>query len=411
VKVAWILLAWVLGAFEATAEHVSSEVVSEASGVSGLRSWLATPESERVVEAPALKVRLRREEALEAIDLLYKERRTQMEVERKGELEGKSLEVGGKTLRWLEKTFGKEPAEGRSLWISMHGGGGAPQAVNDQQWLNQIRLYEPAEGIYIAPRAPTDTWNLWHEGHIDTLLHRLIENFVAIRRVHPDKVFLMGYSAGGDGVWQLAPRIPDRFAAAAMMAGHPNGARLDGLRNLPFAIFMGGNDAAYDRNKLAVEKAGELERLEKADPEGYIHRVRIYEGLGHWMNARDAEALPWMAKFRRNPWPKKIVWIQDDVLQDRFYWLKLPDKSSVRDGQQIVATVDGQNIRLMGDIPKGLTLLLSDELLDLDKAVHVTVNERLVCNGEIPRTAAAILQSIEERFDLPAAATARFVVP
>ena len=99
------------------------------------------------------------------------------------------------------------------------------------------------------------------------------------------------------------------------------------------------------------------------------------------------------------------------VLQDRFYWLKLSDKFAVREGQRIVATVDGQNIRLMGDIPKGLTLLLSDELLDLDKSVHITVNERLVFNGEIPRTAAAILQSIEERFDLPAAATARFVVP
>jgi hypothetical protein len=32
-----------------------------------------------------------------------------------------------------------------------------------------------------------------------------------------------------------------------------------------------------------------------ADPEGYPHRVTIYEGLGHWMDRRDAEALPWMA--------------------------------------------------------------------------------------------------------------------
>ncbi|WP_423839239.1 hypothetical protein [Undibacterium luofuense] len=43
---------------------------------------------------------------------------------------------------------------------------------------------------------------------------RLIDDFVAVRGVHPAKVYLLGYSAGGDGVWQLAPRMPDRFAAS-----------------------------------------------------------------------------------------------------------------------------------------------------------------------------------------------------
>ena len=27
--------------------------------------------------------------------------------------------------------------------------------------------YRLQEGIYVAPRAPTDNWNLWHEAHID----------------------------------------------------------------------------------------------------------------------------------------------------------------------------------------------------------------------------------------------------
>ena len=63
-------------------------------------------------------------------------------------------------MRYLEKVFGDAPEGGRSLWISMHGGGGAPARVNDGQWKNQIKLYQPKEGIYVAPRAPTDTWNL-----------------------------------------------------------------------------------------------------------------------------------------------------------------------------------------------------------------------------------------------------------
>ena len=72
--------------------------------------------------------------------------------------------------------------EGRSLYISMHGGGGAPPAVNDQQWENQKRLYKPAEGVYLAPRAPTDTWNLWHRAHIDDFYDRLIENLARLTR-------------------------------------------------------------------------------------------------------------------------------------------------------------------------------------------------------------------------------------
>ena len=35
------------------------------------------------------------------------------------------------------KVFGTKPVGGRSLYISLHGGGNAPVAVNDQQWENQ----------------------------------------------------------------------------------------------------------------------------------------------------------------------------------------------------------------------------------------------------------------------------------
>ncbi|MCZ7635845.1 MAG: alpha/beta hydrolase [Verrucomicrobia bacterium] len=280
-----------------------------------------------------------RAEAERAVELLFADRRARLAAERKEEMEAKAITLGDKTLRWLAKTFGESPASGRSLWISMHGGGNAPPRVNDRQWQNQAGLYEPAEGIYVAPRAPTDTWNLWHEAHIDPLFQRLIDNHVALEGVDPDRVYLLGYSAGGDGVWQLAPRMADRFAAAAMMAGHPNEASLLGLRNLPFALFMGGNDAAYNRNQVATERAAELDRLAAADPGGYVHLARIYEGLGHWMNKQDAEALPWMAQFRRQPWPDKVVWQQDDVVHRRFYWLQLPEDLVIPDRQQFTAAL------------------------------------------------------------------------
>lgn len=110
--------------------------------------------------------------------------------------------------------------------------------MNDEQWENQIKLYQPADSLYIAPHAPTDTWNLWHEDHIDPLFDRLIQDAIVLADVNPNRVYFMGYSAGGDGVYQLAPRMADRLAAASMMAGHPNDASPLGLRNIDFAAAL-----------------------------------------------------------------------------------------------------------------------------------------------------------------------------
>lgn len=115
------------------------------------------------------------------------------------------------------RTFGMTPKDGRSLYISMHGGGHCPKEVNDEQWVNQIYLYEPKEGVYIAPRAPWNTSDLWHRKGLDELLEDLISACVVFEGVNPNKVYLMGYSAGGDGVWRLAPRMADKWAAASMI--------------------------------------------------------------------------------------------------------------------------------------------------------------------------------------------------
>jgi hypothetical protein len=404
----WVTRAgWILAIMAVLSARAAG--VADSPRVVEIRSWLAAPRGERNVDDPAMKMPLSRDEAEKVSSLFAADRKERLAAERGREVEEKTLVMDGKPLRWLEKSFGEAPAGGRSLWISLHGGGAAPQVVNDQQWLNQLHLYQPTEGIYIAPRAPTDTWNLWHEAHIDLMIQRLIEDYVVVRGVNPDKVYLLGYSAGGDGVWQLAPRMADRFAAAAMMAGHPNGATLEGLRNLPFAIFMGGNDGAYDRNKVAAERTAELDRLERADSGGYVHISRIYDGLGHWMDGRDKEALPWMAGFRRNPWPDKIVWVQDDVIHRRFYWLGLRADVVTGTGRKMIAKADGQEIRLDGEVPAGTMLYLSDALLDLDRAVSVRVNGKAVFTGVVPRTSSVIFKNMEERWDVKSVSSATWV--
>ena len=321
-----------------------------------------------------------------------------------------SLTLGGKTMRWMEKTFGEAPPDGRSLWISMHGGGEAPQQVNTQQWNNQIRLYQPKEGIYIAPRAPTDKWNMWHQKHIDPMFAHLIESMVALRGVNPDKVYLMGYSAGGDGVWQVAPRMADRYRGRRDDGRAPERGARCWTPQPTFRDLHGRKRRRVNRNKIAKEKSAEIVELQKADPGGYVHLSRIYPGLGHWMDKKDAEGVPWMAKFTRNPWPTKIVWFQDDVVHQRFYWLRLPEGTAAK-GQKIIARVDGRVIRIDGDVPPGTQVLLSDELLDLDQPVELVVNGQAARAAKPVRSLKTIREALEERLDPAATPGAVMVCP
>jgi hypothetical protein len=118
-----------------------------------------------------------------------------------------------------------------------------------------------------------------------------------------------------------------------------------------------------------------------------------------------------MAGFRRNPWPKKVVWQQDDVVHRRFYWLRVPEASAIEDRALMTAVVEDQVIRLDGMVPKGLQLRLSDSLLDLDKPVKVLVGAREVFEGKVPRRVGVISESLLERLDAPGAASALLVLP
>ncbi|MEM9412340.1 MAG: dienelactone hydrolase family protein, partial [Planctomycetota bacterium] len=324
---------------------------------------------------------------------------TRLKEQRKEEWFSKRIDLDGRAMKFEFNTFGVEPDRGRRLFISMHGGGGAPARVNDRQWENQIRLYEPEEGIYLAPRAPTNTWNLWHQEHIDRLFQRVIEDAIVFGNVDPNRIHLMGYSAGGDGVYQLAPRMADQLAAAAMMAGHPNDAKPFGLRNIGFTIHMGGQDSAYDRNKKAVEWKEWLRELKDQDPNGYEHSVTIHNEHGHWMQRDDRVAVPWMSQFKRNPYPKKVVWYQSEVTHDRFYWLKVDSENCVPNSH-VVAAIDGQKITISkAELIHSLTIRLNDQLVDLDREIVIQYDGQELFRGRLNRTAAVIGNSLHERYD------------
>jgi pimeloyl-ACP methyl ester carboxylesterase len=335
-------------------------------------------------------------QAADYAQVSFRKMKGSQEAAAKSSWEQKEIRYDSLIMRFDYKVFGEKPKDGRSLYISLHGGGNAPAPVNDQQWENQKGLYKPAEGVYVAPRAPTNTWNMWHESHIDIMLDKLIFDAVVNEGVNPDKVYLMGYSAGGDGVFQLAPRLADRLAAAAMMAGHPGDAQVVSLRNLPFTLFVGGQDAAYNRNGLVKEWGHMLDSLQALDTAGYKHDLHIYAEHSHWMFRKDTIALPWMAKFKRNPLPSKIVWKQDDRTHTAFYWLETT--SPVKE-KEVIASIKNNVITIEKNDCDTLIICLNDKLINLDKKVQVNYLGKQIFNGKIVRDPKVIDQTVQERKD------------
>ena len=367
----------------------------------GLANALKSDEAslEKLANEPFAATPLTKEDSAKARAMLWAAHVEKLKKERAAELEKKELADGTLTMPFFTKTFGEKPATGRSLWISMHGGGGAPAKVNDGQYENQKKLYQLAEGIYLVPRAPTNTWNLWHEGHIDRMFARLVEDFVALEGVNPDKVYILGYSAGGDGVYQMAPRMADWWAGAAMMAGHPNGVPLLSVRNVPFALQVGAKDNAYNRAKIGAEYGEQLAKLRKEDPKGYENFVRIREGKGHGMNLEDKEALPWMAKFDRNPVPDRVVWKQTGTPHDRSYWLAVP-KGKAKGGSLVVAERAANKITITkAEDVERLVIRLDDRMIPFQGPVVVEQAGKILHSAPVTRTIATLAKTLADRGD------------
>lgn len=123
---------------------------------------------------------------------------------------------------------------------------------------------------------------MWFKPYMEDFIFEWIRAFSFNNMIDVNKIFLTGYSAGGDGVYHMGPRMADYLAGAAMMAGHPNGINLMNVRNIGYSIQVGGQDNAYNRKNEAIKNIRMLNQLGQ-NYGGYKHQSRIHDGKPHWM--------------------------------------------------------------------------------------------------------------------------------
>lgn len=257
----------------------------------------------------------------------------------------------GKTGYFSLKIKGERPENGYPLYIGLHGGGGGPKEMNDQQW-DQMKSYylnSIESGIYVAPRGPNNTWNLHFDADAQAFYNQLLKDLRLFADIDLNRIYLLGYSAGGDGVYQLAPRLAPQLAAANMSAGHHNHISPDNLNNLPLLLQVGELDHAYNRNIETVRYSLLLDSLEKQFPGEFPHQVYVHADARHsyvrdrqgpdhqaaiisnpktWLTdpAKKSTTLAitdaptWLSKFWRNPFPAHIRWDTKTVLENNIGW-------------------------------------------------------------------------------------------
>ena len=246
---------------------------------------------------------------------------------REGEMKNKAINCrNNQTLRFYEKVVGKAPSSGYMLFICLHGGGQGAASMNDSQW-QQIIPFEQngfKQGtIAVAARGITNTWNLHFVDESYPAITRLIEDYIIFRDVDPNKVYLMGFSAGGDGTYALSERIPFMLAACSPQAGHPNGVSTINLCNLPTYLAAGEKDTSFKRNEICVDYYKQIIGHNGKYCGNYIAKVEVVKDSGHsfqcWKTPRNSffngaaqatqskdTAFTFMYSYTRNPNPSEI---------------------------------------------------------------------------------------------------------
>ncbi len=294
--------------------------------------------------------------------------------ESRAEFDQKTVSTADRTSPYLWRHVGERPAGGWGLVIAMHGGGNAPKEVNDGEWRYMFSTYyreHPEAGgyVYLALRAPNDTWNGFYDDSICPLTDKLIKEFVIFDGVNPDKVYTLGASHGGYGAFVIGPKTPYRFAAIHAAASAPTDGETMGenLRDVRFTVTVGAMDNGYGRIDRAHKFQAAMEDWKKQYDGGYSSAFD-FPNTGHLVP--DHDKLAEMLKYKRDAAPKFVVWTQSDSVIKRFYWLEAPEPQNKA---HIEAKITANVITIKAINQKKIAMWLDSTLVDLTEPVTVKV--------------------------------------
>lgn len=300
------------------------------------------------------------------------------------------------------KQVGEKPESGWPVFIAMHGGGGVPPEVNDQQWSVMQRYYRDQDDLpgylYIALRAPTNEWNGFYTTYNLGLMQELIKQLAVSAEVDTNRVYLMGYSHGGYGAFYVGRQMADRFAAVHASASAPSIGNQVGknLRNTRFTFMFGEKDTRYGRLERCQAFADFMKQLKEKeqDAEAYPVVAEYKADHGH-TGLPDRDKIADMYPHARNPIPKRLTLLTTSDLLTSFSWLRInPYANNVT----IDARVDGNKLILSATQNVSLEVLLDGRMVDWDEPVTIEQNESTAV-VQLQPSVGSLCESLLERGD------------
>lgn len=310
------------------------------------------------------------------------------------------------------KKVGQRPANGWPLFIAMHGGGGVPKEINDSQWRDMQRYYRDQTNVtgylYVALRAPNDTWNGFYDDYMYPLIDNLTRQFRLFGDIDPNKVFIMGYSHGGYGVFSIGPKMPDHFAAIHASASAPNGADTSAktLRTTPFAFMVGEKDTSYGRIDRCREFDVLVKKLRGDRTDIYPVTFEYQPGYGHG-GLPDRNKIEDLYPYVRNPVPAEISWEMTDSVIHELFWIEVPVPGR---GQEVDVVCRDNKIIATTTNVTAANIFLDKRLVDYNRPLTLIVNGQNYSRKLVP-SLEVLCETLQQRGDPDLAFTARLHLP
>jgi pimeloyl-ACP methyl ester carboxylesterase len=331
----------------------------------------------------------------------------------KKDFEAKEVRFENYVSPYTVRTVGTRPADGWPLFIAMHGGGNTPKEVNDSQWRMMQHYYRdhPEAGgyLYLALRAPNDTWNGFYDDYVYPLVDNLAREFLLFGDVDPNKVFIMGYSHGGYGAFAIGPKEPDLFAAIHASAAAPTDGETTGktLRNTVFTCMVGENDTMYGRFERDQKFRETIRQFRGDRNDIYPVNVQFIPGNGH-TGLPDRDEILEMYPAVRNAVPRELTWLMTDAVIRDFFWLRTgaPGKKEEIDA----ACHDNRVVITTSASVTNAAVLLDSRLIDFQKPVTLVLNGQTTTHKLQPDLR-VLCQTLQRRGDPELSFTAEIPLP
>ncbi len=294
------------------------------------------------------------------------------------------------------------------LFVALHGGGRGVGHYSSavRAWLGRVRV-RLKNFIFLAPTVLRKEYAEWggnpeEEAYVKEVIKAVKRTY----NVDTDRVYLAGYSMGGYGTWHIGGHEADTFAGLVSGAGgmlilrhlgEPWGKGIiANLMHTPIAFAHGSSDRPAP--VWSDRKANEILTKLAQKYRGCYKHIYIEVPGGHQAaGAKLNQLLDWVFKFKRNPYPKQVIWEPKRKFNHYLWWLKVKNPKI---GQRLEAKIEKNTITIKTEnIDKGFSVLLNEKLIDPKKKVRVVLNGKEVFNDYITARVSAIVESVDEKVD------------